>query len=113
MHAAASSRHGLASASERRCDSANTRFEGSKQYPEAGTPQGGVITPPTAWKTFLTSTLSRIVIRRRIRRRVRRQPVDDRGPVLVNFDSSNERSDQVPPLHPREVVEAVAYSLCK
>ena len=62
--------------------------DGDVSYPEAGTPQGGVITPPTIWQNAPFGAFSK---------RGRVHPVDHSDLLRADLDALDQRPDDLPP----------------
>ena len=94
---------------------------GQLSYPDAGTPQGGVITPPTQLTTRNGAALPSARVPRSIfpvvvswrlsgRWLRRRKPIDDGRSRLVDLNLSDERTNDLPALDPRQRLELALYT---
>jgi RNA-directed DNA polymerase len=81
--------------------------DGTVRETSAGTPQGGVITPPTMLQTSVLGAIGAV------RNRVRSDLVDDTHLLLVNLDPLGHSADDRPTSRPIGLLQAVRHLLCE
>jgi len=80
-------------------------LDGGQLFPtEAGTPQGGVMTPPTMWQKAPFGALNK---------RGGIHPVDDSGILFANFDPLHQHADNLATRGPARRVQPLGHALGK